>query len=152
MAGFFASVLALLFLKIGHAFPAIENSPVSNESYNLVFNNSGRIIGASMLAYLVAQFIDVHIFHWWKKITNGKHLWLRNNFSTVFSQLADTILVTTVIFIGTESFGFISGLVLDGWLFKITFAAADTLLIYPLVAWMKAAFKLKQNQELDFVA
>ena len=152
LAGFFASVLALLFLKLGHAFPAIENSPVSDESYNNVFNNSARIIGASMLAYLVAQLIDVNVFHWWKKITRGKHLWIRNNFSTILSQLADTVLVTTVIFIGVQSAGFITSLVLDGWLFKVIFAAADTILIYPIVGWMKHSFGLKENEELDFVA
>lgn len=151
LTGFFASLLVLLILYLGHYFPAISNSPVTNEQYDTVFQNSFRIISASMLAYLVAQFVDVRIFHFFKKITSGKALWFRNNFSTTFSQLLDTILVTTVIFIGAESFGFIKALVLDGWLFKVLFALADTILIYPIVFAFRAHFGLRPNEELSIL-
>ncbi len=147
-SGFFASVLVLLILYAGSLFPALEQSPVKDEQYNVVFQNSWRVIGASMLAYLVAQFVDVRVFHFWKKVTHGKHLWLRNNFSTFFSQLLDTILVTTVIFAGVESFGFITGLIWDGWLFKILCAAADTVLIYLAVFGIRKYFGLSEGEEL----
>ena len=148
-SGFVASLLVLLILYLGANFPALENSPVSNTQYNVVFQNSWRVILSSMLAYLVAQFFDVRIFHFWKNLTKGKYLWLRNNFSTVFSQLLDTILVTTVIFAGRESFGFITDLIWDGWLFKVTFAAIDTILIYPIVYWFRYKFNLQRNQEIS---
>jgi uncharacterized integral membrane protein (TIGR00697 family) len=148
-AGLFASLLVLLILYLGHIFPAISNSPVSNEQFDQVFQSSTRVIFASMLAYLVAQFVDVRIFHAIKKKTKGKYLWLRNNLSTVFSQLVDTILVTTVLFIGVESFSFISGLVKDGWMFKAIFAAADTLLIYPLVYFIRRYFNLEKSEEIN---
>ena len=51
---------------------------------------------ASMIAYLVAQFLDVHMFHFWKKFTRGKHLWLRNNGSTIISQFVDTVAVILI--------------------------------------------------------
>jgi len=148
-AGLFASLLVLLILYLGHIFPAISNSPVSNEQFDQVFQSSSRVILASMIAYLVAQFIDVRIFHAIKKKTKGKHLWLRNNTSTIFSQLIDTILVTTVLFIGVESFAFIGGLVKDGWMFKVIFAAADTVLIYPLVYLIRRYFKLEKSEEIN---
>jgi hypothetical protein len=148
LAGLFASLLVLLILFLGHTFPAISNSPVSDEQFDQVFQSSSRVILASMLAYLVAQFIDVRIFHAIKKKTKGKHLWLRNNTSTIFSQLIDTILVTTVLFFGVESFAFIGGLVKDGWLFKVLFAAADTILIYPLVFFIRRYFKLTSSEEI----
>lgn len=147
-AGFFASLFVLLILWLGSSFPAIESSPVNNEQFGAVFQNSERIILASMLAYLVAQFIDVRIYHFWKKKTKGKHLWLRNNFSTIFSQLMDTIMVTAVIFYGKEELGFISNLVLDGWFFKVLCAIADTTIIYLLVFLIKNYFRLKQDEEL----
>jgi queuosine precursor transporter len=53
-------------------------------------------VAASMIAYLVAQLIDVHVFHFWKRVTKGKHLWLRNNGSTLVSQLVDTFAVITI--------------------------------------------------------
>lgn len=148
-SGFLATLLVLLILFLGHSFPALDNSPVTEEEYSSVFRNSWRVISASMVAYLAAQFLDVRLFHFWKKLTNGKKLWLRNNFSTVFSQLVDTILVTTVIFIGVEDFQFISALVWDGWLFKILFAAADTLVIYIVIYFFRKSFRLKPGEEIQ---
>ena len=97
VAGFFASMVVLLFLWLGGQFNAIPDSIVTDEVYNSVFRNAWRIIAASMVAYLFAQVVDVRIFHFWKKLTNGKHLWLRNNASTVVSQLLDTILVICIL-------------------------------------------------------
>ena len=92
-SGFVASMFVLLFLWLGGQFNAIPSSIVNDDIYNSVFQNAWRIIAASMIAYLFAQFIDVRIFHFWKRLTNGKHLWLRNNGSTIASQLVDTTLV-----------------------------------------------------------
>jgi uncharacterized integral membrane protein (TIGR00697 family) len=150
VTGFFSSILVLFILYLGHQFPALENSPVTQEEYASVFRNSWRVISASMLAYLTAQFVDVRIFHFWKRKTKGRHLWFRNNFSTMFSQLVDTILVTSVIFVGVASTEFITELILDGWLFKVLFAAADTLIIYPVVFGIRRYFDLKPAQEIDF--
>ena len=149
LAGFFGSLLVLLILYLGGYFNAIENSPVSDGLYNQVFQNSFRIIMASMMAYIVAQFVDIRLFHFWKKLTKGKHLWIRNNFSTIFSQLLDTIMVVSVIFAGKESFGFIGGLILDGWFFKALFALADTLIIYLIIYLIRRYFNLKQAEELE---
>ncbi len=149
-SGFFATLLVLLILYLGHSFPALDNSPVSEEEYASVFRNSWRVISASMLAYLGAQFLDVRLFHFWKRLTNGKKLWLRNNFSTMLSQFVDTVLVTTVIFIGIEDFEFISGLIWDGWLFKVLFAAADTLVIYIVIYFFRKSFGLKPGEEIEF--
>ena len=87
ISGFVASIFVLFFLWLGGQFSAIPDSIVNDNIYNAVFRNAWRIIAASMVAYLIAQFIDVRIFHFWKKLTSGKHLWLRNNGSTIASQL-----------------------------------------------------------------
>lgn len=148
-SGFFASLFVLLILYLGHVFPAIASSPVSNEEFDLVFQNSKRVILSSMIAYLTAQFFDVRIFHFIKGKTKGKHLWLRNNFSTIFSQLLDTVLVIGVIFWGLKSFDEMLPLIGDGWLFKSLFAAADTLLIYPIVFGIRKYFRLKPGEEIE---
>lgn len=150
LAGFFSTILVLGILYVGHSFPAIKSSPVTEEDYASVFQNSWKIIMASMAAYLAAQFLDIRIFHFWKKLTKGKHLWLRNNFSTIISQLVDTTLVVSIIFIGTAEVSFITGLIVDGWLFKILFALADTAIIYPIIFGFRKYFKLKPHEELDF--
>jgi uncharacterized integral membrane protein (TIGR00697 family) len=148
-SGFFASLLVLLILYLGHIFPAIVDSPISNDEFDLVFQNSWRVISSSMVAYLVAQFVDVRVFHFVKRKTNGRFLWLRNNVSTIFSQLVDTILVITVIFWGLKSFEEILPLIQDGWMFKALFAAADTIVIYPIIFAFRSYFKLSRGQEID---
>ena len=139
LGGFIALIFVLFVIWLGSQFNSIENSPISDSSYDLLFGNSQRVIFASMAAYLFAQLIDVRIFHFWKKVTSGRHLWLRNNFSTIISQLVDTALVVGIIFVDTESFGVIGKMILDGWLFKILCALFDTPIMY-IGSWL---FKLK---------
>ena len=79
-----------------------------------------------MVAYLIAQFIDVRIFHFWKRLTNGKHLWLRNNGSTIASQLVDTSLVICILFVGVWKPDQIISAIFDGWMFKMLMAFIDT--------------------------
>ena len=74
------------------ALDAAGREPVFFEVRTLAF---GAVV-ASMIAYLVAQLVDVHVFHFWKRLTNGKHLWLRNNGSTLVSQLVDTTAVILI--------------------------------------------------------
>ena len=136
-SGFIASMFVLLFLWLGGQFNAIPSSIVGDETYNSVFQNAWRIIAASMIAYLFAQFVDVRIFHFWKKLTNGKHLWLRNNGSTVASQLIDTTLVVCILFLGVWNGDQIFQAIIDGWLFKMLMALIDTPIIYGIVYPLK---------------
>ena len=149
LSGLFASIFVLFILWLGAQFPAIEGSPVNDDTFNQVFQNAWRVIAASMLAYLFAQLIDVRLFHFWKRKTNGKHLWIRNNFSTIVSQLVDTTLVVIVLFLGVESWDTMSGYIQDGWLFKILCAAADTMIIYGFMAWARWFFGLNKGAEIE---
>ena len=144
-AGFIASMFVLLFLWLGGQFNAIPESLVSDDIYNSVFRNAWSIIAASMIAYLFAQFIDVRIFHFWKKLTNGKHLWLRNNGSTVASQLVDTILVICVLFAGVWSTDQIFSAIIDGWLFKMLMALIDTPVIYGIIYLLKGKIDIAKD-------
>ncbi|MEM9022255.1 MAG: queuosine precursor transporter [Bacteroidota bacterium] len=148
--GFFALIFTTFILWLGAQFPAIATSPISDAHYQIAFGNSWRVIAASMAAYLVAQLVDVRLFHFWKDLTNGQHLWLRNNASTIFSQLVDTTLVVGVLFIGTLPLGTMGNFIWDGWLFKSLCALADTPLIYAISALLRRRFGLKFGQELGF--
>jgi uncharacterized integral membrane protein (TIGR00697 family) len=138
----------LFILWLGAQFPAIEGSPVNDEMFNAVFQNAWRVIAASMFAYLIAQLIDVRLFHFWKKVTNGKKLWVRNNFSTILSQGVDTTLVVVVLFLGVESWSTMGGYILDGWLFKVCCAALDTFIFYGIMYWARRYFNLKVGEEI----
>ena len=148
ISGFVASLFVLLFLWLGAQPSAISDSTVNDSVYNTVFHNAWRVILASMIAYLCAQFLDVRLFHFWKNLTKGKHLWLRNNASTIGSQLVDTILVICVLFIGVWSSGQIMSAILDGWLFKMLCALVDTPIIYGVLYLLRKKFNLKFGQEL----
>ena len=144
-SGFVASMFVLLFLWLGGQFNAIPSSIVNDEIYNSVFQNAWRIIAASMIAYLFAQFIDVRIFHFWKRLTNGKHLWLRNNGSTIASQLVDTTLVVIILFVGVWESDQIISAIIDGWLFKMLMAAIDTPIIYGIIHLLKGKIDIAKH-------
>jgi uncharacterized integral membrane protein (TIGR00697 family) len=148
LSGFFASMFVLLILYMGHMFPAIAASPVPDAIYDQVFQNAWRVILASMIAYLAAQLVDIRIYHFWKKLTKGKHLWLRNNGSTIVSQLLDTTLVVSVLFVGVLPFNKILEYIVDGWLFKLICALFDTPFLYAAVLSARKFFGLKMNDEL----
>ena len=144
-SGFVASMFVLLFLWLGGQFNAIPSSIVNDDIYNSVFQNAWRIIAASMIAYLFAQFIDVRIFHFWKRLTNGKHLWLRNNGSTIASQLVDTTLVIMILFVGVWDLDQIYSAIIDGWLFKMLMAAIDTPIIYGIIHLLKGKVDIAKH-------
>ena len=140
--GFFASLLSLVFINLAVMLPGSEvwiNNSLGYSSikdmqnaYESVFTLPGFLITASMLAYLVAQLIDVRIFHYLKKLTNEKKLWLRNNLSTMFSQLIDTIIVNSIfLYFGLNlDWDIIIKIIIASYLFKIIIALLDTPLVY----------------------
>jgi len=148
ISGFIASIFVIGIIFLGAVFPAIGDSQVSDAVYNTTFKSSWRVILASMTAYLMAQLIDVKIFHFWKNLTQGEMLWLRNNGSTIFSQLIDSTLVTTVIFIGVIPGGKIVSFILDAWLFKVLVALVDTPVFYLITGLIRKQFNLQTGQEL----
>ena len=148
-AGFGASLFVLGVLLLAQQFTAIAGSPVDDETFNNVFGNSWRVIFSSMTAYLCAQLIDVRIYHFWKVKTVGKHLWLRNNLSTIFSQLVDTTLVVCVLFLGVSSHSEILQFIFDGWLFKMLCAFIDTPLLYVTTAFIRNKLGLKFGEEVQ---
>ena len=145
-SGFVASIFVLSFLWLGAQFNSIPNSIVDDFTYNAVFQNAWRLITASMIAYLFAQFIDVRIFHFWKKLTNGKHLWLRNNGSTIASQLIDTTLVISILFVGVWDTDQILSAIIDGWIFKMLMALLDTPIIYVVIYLLKGEIDISPYQ------
>ena len=149
IAGIFASVFSLLIIYVSIQAPATSWSSVNNEMFDTVFGAAPLAVLASMLAYLFAQFIDIRVYHFWKNLTKGKHLWLRNNFSTFSSQFIDTLNVLVLLC----SFNIIAwdkfyGLLISGVLFKIMIALIDTPLLYGIVYLFRRKFNLKVGEEL----
>ena len=120
----------------------------SVELFQLIYACTAGAVFASMIAYVAAQYIDVHLFHWFKAKTNGKHLWLRNNGSTLISQAVDSFAVISItfgaaFFAGQMTLKVIFFLMLSNYVFKMLAALLDTPIIYLLV------HKLRHYLELE---
>ncbi len=151
IAGIFASFFSMGILWLSNVVPALPDSPIDNATFSKVFSLSPIAVLASMLAYLSAQFIDIKIYHFWKNLTQGRMLWLRNNFSTFSSQFIDTFLVISLLSLfGVLKWEYFWGLVLSGFVFKVLIAALDTPILYLLVSIFRKKFQLKINEEIDF--
>lgn len=152
VAGIVASIFSMGIIFLSNIVPATDWSPVKDDTFTHVFGLSPVAVLASMMAYLFAQFIDIRIFHFWKRKTKGKHLWLRNNFSTFSSQFIDTFTVVTLLcsfqVISWENYG---TLLISGFLFKIIIAALDTPILYSIVFWLRKVFKLKMGEEIELL-
>jgi uncharacterized integral membrane protein (TIGR00697 family) len=151
--GFGMSLVLLGFSLIGIALPVASVYPLQQD-YRNIFGPVWRLLFASMAAYLLAQLVDVQLFHFWKRLTRGRHLWLRNNGSTMLSQLVDSVTVNVIflyhnptVFTGTA--GDLAGIVLGVYLVKVLIAAADTPLCYLAVWYVRRATGAREPGEAD---
>lgn len=131
--GFIAQLLASLFIWIAIHLPAApfyENQ----EAFETIFSAGFRVTIASLAAYLVSQNLDVTIFHKLKQRHGEEKLWIRNNVSTMASQLVDTTIFITIAFYGTMPLGALLGLIASQYIFKFAVAILDTPIVYLLVA------------------
>ena len=153
IAGIFASAFSLLIIMISDIAPATEWSPVNNKLFHKVFGLSALAVFASMMAYLVAQFFDIRIYHFWKKKTQGRHLWLRNNFSTISSQFLDTFSVLFLLCsFGVIEWNLFGMLLLSGFLYKLLIALLDTPILYFFVYWFRRKFDLQVGEEIELIS
>lgn len=121
--------------------------------YQLIYATSTGAVFASMLAYIAAQYCDVKLFHFWKRITKGKHLWIRNNFSTLMSQMVDSVVVVSVTFgamVLRDEMVFATLLTLIGsnYLFKAAAALIDTGPLYLAVYYLRRYLHLNHGSSI----
>ncbi len=141
-SGFGMSFLMLLILQLATHLPPSPiwmlegfgfGTPESTQNaFHATFSAPGILLFASMTAYLVAQLFDVRLYHFWWRVTGGKHLWLRNNGSTWISQLVDTAIVNSIFLrfgLGME-WGPIGAIIVANYVVKVMMAVVDTPLIY----------------------
>ena len=147
--GFVMSLLMLAVVKLSVGLDPARSWADSSRgldslgmqrAFEVVFSNPGILIFASMMAYLVAQLLDNRLFHGIRRLTGGKHLWLRNNGSTLISQLVDTIIVNTIFlhFALALEASVIMKIIAMNYLFKLVLALLDTPFVYLGVSLIQA--------------
>ena len=129
----------------------LSAASVMQAAYATTFHNPRLLLFASMLAYLVAQLFDVRLYHFWWRVTGGRHMWIRNNGSTIISQLVDTIIVIGIFLgLGTDlGWDTISEIIIWTYVCKVALAVLDTPLIYLGRAWFCRHLGIPSDAPLD---
>lgn len=146
--GFGMNVFMLLLMSINHWLPNSAGVSGGLDLFEGVYQFMVGNTIASMIAYLIAQSVDVRLYHFWKRLTKGKHLWLRNNASTTVSQLVDSTAIITILYLAGNlgdaitSVGAVIILIINSYLFKFFFALFDTPFMY-------LGVRLLQNYDED---
>lgn len=96
LIGFGMSVLVFLLLTVGESLPVIANSPIPKQAFLAISHQYTQMFVASLMAYLVGQFLDIYVFQVFKSITGSRLIWLRATGSTIISQLFDSFIVTFI--------------------------------------------------------
>ena len=166
--GLLLNIWVMFILWLGGALPGFEAiDPATGE---LVPDEAGRVpvffevrtlafgaVTASMIAYLVAQWCDVQLFHLWKWLTGGRHLWLRNNGSTLVSQLVDTTAVILITHFYANALPIAEAeplwpqlltFIASGYAFKVIVALVDTGPIYLIVGRLRPFLGIARNEEI----
>lgn len=151
--GFLVNLWVVFIVWLGGKLPAAAASPAFDRVRELTL----LTVAASMAAYLSAQLIDVQLFHFWKRLTRGRHLWLRNNGSTLVSQLVDTIAVILIIY-PTGALPISADdsvprqlivLIASGYVFKLVTAMVDTLPFYVGTRYLTRFLRLPRMGRTD---
>lgn len=134
--GFGCSILMLAMIYFGKIIPGADFwvADGGQDHYDFILGSVPRIVAGSMVAYLISQNFDVFAFHFWKERTGGKHLWFRNNASTMMSQGIDTALFITIAFAGTVPGSVLATMLIGQYFVKVCLAALDTPAVYALIA------------------
>jgi len=166
LMGFMVNIWIVVVLWAGGVLPGFETLDAGGE---VVRDAAGRLpvffevraltfgaVAASMVAYLAAQFCDVYLFHFWKNLTGGRHLWLRNNGSTLVSQIVDTIAVILIthFYAGAlpidperDLAGQLLFFIASGYTFKLAAALLDTIPFYIGVRYLSQYLQLDPTRE-----
>ena len=165
--GLLLNIWVIFLLWLGGVLPGFE--PIDPVTDLPRVDEAGRLpvffevrelafgaVAASMVAYLVAQFCDVRLFHFWKKLTAGRHLWLRNNASTMASQIVDTTAVILITHFYARALPVNHSeaiwpqlliFIASGYVFKLLVAVVDTGPIYVAVRYLRPYLGLEENEE-----
>lgn len=138
--GFAVSVFATILTLVARALPPDQMFATTEPFFDEFFGLVPRIVSAGLIAYVVSQFHDVWAFHFWKNLTKGKHLWLRNNASTIVSQFIDAVLFIGLAFYAVVPDSVLLQMIVAQYLFKVVIAVLDTPLVYLLRSWVRSNY------------
>lgn len=141
--GFFTMIATTIFMSLAIAVSPSE-SDTSQEHLKYIFGNFSRFTVASLTAYYISSTVDIHLYQWIKSITPSfKYIWIRNNASTLISQIVDNIIFTTIAFTGKYSISLMISIAFSTYFLKIITSLMDTPFVY-IATYLKNKGKIKE--------
>lgn len=141
--GFAGVVVGVIFFSLAIVAPGATGWD-NQRAFELTLGPTPRLLVGGLIAYLISQHLDVFLFHRLKRLTGGKHLWLRNNLSTAISQLVDTVIFAVITFYGVYP---VLPIIFGQYIVKLIIAALDTPAVY-LISWLMRK-ALSSSEEPD---
>jgi len=132
--GFWMAILAWTVLQIATHLSAHESTYFTQTEFVKIFGGSSQLFVASIVAYLIGQFLDIRVFQFWKALTESRHLWLRATGSTILSQILDTVTINVIFWRWTasQSWGWIFAKIGREYSIKLAIAVCLTPAVYGL--------------------
>ncbi len=155
LLGFWMALFAFALLQGTTLLPTDATSYFSQPEFAKIFGGSAQLFIASMVAYLIGQFLDISVFQYWKALTASRHLWLRATGSTIFSQIVDTVTINVIFGKVTAgwTWGFIGAKIGREYSIKLVVAILITPLVYALhgvvVRWLKIEPEKHEERRTD---
>lgn len=145
LVGFAMAMLAYVILQLGTWAPVDESTYFTQPEFVKIFGGSAQLFVASMIAYLIGQFLDIQVFQFWKALTQSKHLWLRATGSTLLSQIIDTVTINVIFWRWTadKTWGWIFAKVGREYGIKLVVAILLTPLVYALHGFVVRVLKIE---------
>ena len=134
LVGFATAALTWVILQVAVHVPTDPSSYFHDGEFAKIFGGSAQLFVASMLAYLIGQFLDIYVFQFWKALTKSRHLWLRATGSTLLSQMVDTAIINLVFWTGKNPLGWIGLKIGREYSLKVVVAIVLTPAVYALHA------------------
>ncbi|MBI3950586.1 MAG: queuosine precursor transporter [Acidobacteria bacterium] len=134
--GFFCNLIAVVAIWLGQVLPAASFWD-GQAAYERILGYTPRLLVASFLAYLVGEFANSFVLAKMKIVTNGRWLWTRTIGSTLVGQGLDSVVFTTLAFVGTIPMAGLASAIMTQWLAKSAYEAAVTPLTYGVVNFLK---------------
>lgn len=134
--------LIFVFSAIAISLPSAPRTLQQEPAYDVIFGKSMRFAAASLVAFALAEFLDLFIFSKIRERLGKKNLWLRNNVSNFSAQFIDTVIFMTLAFYALETslqsnVSFLWSIILPYWLVKCLMSVIETPFVYLGVAWFK---------------
>ncbi len=133
--GFFSLIVMTVLMNLALYFIPDE-SDFAQSSLQTIFSIMPRIAAGSLTAYGISQFHDIWAYDFWKrKFSGDRYLWIRNNFSTMVSQLIDTVVFTVIAFTGVFPWNVLIQIMITTYFLKWAVAVLDTPFLYIAKRW-----------------